>query len=139
MIFAIALVLGIINVVYGIAELIAWTGRELSLGIPLSGDPFVGIALLTVGAIYITGFKKYTERNSRAVAYPYAGSLLGTGLGIVGAFMMLSDALNAYVIEGTSWNPVESVTTYFVLGLLSAAFYMFIKNPRHGASPGGGA
>ncbi|WP_461862792.1 hypothetical protein [Thermococcus sp.] len=124
-------VLGFLYLIYGIVETLSWFGRDVSLGVSPTGDIFVGFALLTISAVYLTGLKRAAEKDGRAVAYIYTGAILGMALGALALLVMGADAIEAYLLHSEDfigWSPLDDVTSYLVLGVLSLAAYLPVKD-----------
>ncbi|KUH34770.1 hypothetical protein APY94_00930 [Thermococcus celericrescens] len=131
----ISAIFGLLYLIYGVIESLSWLGREISLGVPPTGDIFVGLALLTISAVYLTGLKRITENDGRAVAYVYVGALLGMALGVLALFVMGADAIEAYLLHSedfAGWRPINDVTSYLILGALSVGAYFTVRDVHHG-------
>jgi len=124
-------IFGILYFLYGVIESASWFGREITLGVSPTGDIFVGFVLLTVSAVYLTGLKRAVENDGRAVAYVYVGALLGMGLAVLALLVMGADAIEAYLLHSedfAGWSPLDDMTSYLVLGILSVGAYFTVKD-----------
>ncbi len=125
------LIFGFLYLIYGIIESLSYFGRETTVIVSPTGDLFVGFVLLTISVIYLTGFKKALENDFKATSYLYAGSILSIGLAILSLLVIGADAIEAYLLKSEDfigWSPLDDVTSYLVLGLLSIFAYLSVKD-----------
>ena len=125
------LVFGVLYIISGIIELISFAGVNLIGDNLITGDLFGSFALLTIGAIYMIGFKKSLNKELGAVSYLYTASLLALGIGVVCIMTICSHAVGLYagVEDYIEWSILEDISIYLILGTLSImAYYLFIKN-----------
>jgi hypothetical protein len=122
---------GLLYLIGGTIEVLAYFGKEVNvLGVP-TGDLFAAFALFTIGAVYLTGLKRAAEGDLRSVSYLYVGALLSIGLGALAVLVMGADAIEAYLLHNedfAKWTPLDDVTTYLVLGVLSIIAYLPVKD-----------
>ncbi|NJE00263.1 hypothetical protein E3E26_10830 [Thermococcus sp. LS1] len=124
-------IFGVLYLIGGVIEALAYFGKEIkAIGVP-TGDLFVAFALFTISAVYLTGLKRAIENDPRSVSYLYVGALLGIGFAVLAVLVMGADAIEAYLLHSedfVGWSPMDDVTTYFVLGLLSLVAYSPVKD-----------
>lgn len=128
---AIGIIFGLLYLIYGILEIISWLGKDIILLVPPTGNLFAGFALLTISAVYFTGLKRVLENDSRSAAYIYVGALLGMALGGLALLIMGADATEAYLLHSedfAGWSPLDDVTSYLLLGVLSIVPYLQVKD-----------
>lgn len=122
---------GFLYLIYGSIEVLSYFGRGTTLGVPPTGDPFAGFVLLTISAVYFTGLKRAIEGDIRGVSYLYVGALLGMALGGLALLIMGADAIEAYLLHSedfAGWSPLDDVTSYLLLGVLSIVPYLQVKD-----------
>ncbi|BAD84902.1 hypothetical membrane protein, conserved [Thermococcus kodakarensis KOD1] len=124
-------IFGLLYLIGGIIEVLAYFGKEIKvIGVP-TGDLFAAFALFTISAVYLTGLKRAVEGDLRSVSYLYVGALLSIGLALIAVLVMGSDAIEAYLLHNedfAGWSPLDDVTTYLVLGVLSVIAYLPVKD-----------
>jgi len=163
-------VLGLLYIVYGIVQLYNgaanwWLGREelLQLGIRAFGtyipnafpDPFSGLALVTVGLLFLDSLYHYTRGNMKYVGYLFAAWLLSIVMLTLNVVEIVAIILDAYypllygVEPNYEWSLASDpwgVAPHLVLGLLSLPLYFDLRSfirelmPRYaklGGSPQG--
>ncbi|NJE10573.1 hypothetical protein [Thermococcus sp. MAR1] len=127
-------IFGLLYLIYGVIESLSWLGWKIKLGVSPTGDLFAGLALITISAVYLVGLKRALENDGRAVAYIYVGALLGMALGGLALLTMGADAIETYIIHSedfAGWDPLDDVTSYLILGVLSIFSYLPVKDvPR---------
>ena len=122
---------GFLYFIYGTTEALSFFGREITLVVPPTGDLFVGFVLLTISAVYFTGLKKSLEGSIRGTSYLYVGALLGMGFAVLALLVMGADAIEACLLHSEDfigWSPLDDITSYLILGLLSIIAYLPVKD-----------
>jgi len=163
-------VLGLLYIVYGIVQLYNgaanwWLGREelLQLGIRAFGtyipnafpDPFSGLALVTVGLLFLDSLYHYARGNMKYVGYLFTAWLLSMVMLTLNVVEIVAIILDAYypllygVEPNYEWSLASDpwgVAPHLVLGLLSLPLYFDLRSfirelmPRYtklGGSPQG--
>ncbi|AEH07464.1 hypothetical protein [Methanothermococcus okinawensis] len=119
------LIFGCGYIICGIMELLSFAGINLSD--VFTGDLFGSIALLTIGSVYLVGFKKSIHDSIRGVSYGYTASLMGVGIAIIYILTIVSNALGYYVGMDDYADWCE-ISIYLILGIITVIPFYMAKN-----------
>jgi len=107
-------VLALITLILGIAEIACGFGLELSLPMPyIPSDIFGGFALLVISATFSKGALSEEPR-----AHLYIGSILLAIFGLLYILVFLANGLDS-VILGEEWQPLGDIRPEMFILLLS--------------------
>ncbi len=143
--------LGLLYIVYGIVQLYNgvanwWLGGEelLQLGVEALGtsipnafpDPFSGLALATVGLLFLASLYYCARGSAKYVGYLFAAWLLSTAMLALNVVEIVASILDAYypLLYGGEpnyeWSLASDpwgVAPHLVLGLLSLPLYLNLR------------
>jgi len=96
-----ALVLGALYVSVGVLEILSWIGIRLSgTESVIPEDLFGGLALLVIGAVYLSGVKTLLTKGEEGLSFLFVGAILSATFGVVFLLIMGAHWLNYWLGVG---------------------------------------
>ncbi len=118
----VASLFGFVFLVLSIVEILSSLGMNFEPYVYTMNDPLAGYTLLIISLLYLTGGVKYSGDDREGLSYIFVASLLATILAGVEIAIMVSDAVEAYLLfseDYAGWSILNDLYPHLIFGLLA--------------------
>jgi len=115
-----SLIIGIIYITFGVIEMASFL---LTLDVMfIARDIMGGFVLVTIGLIFLEGYKKLDAKDPKTLGFPLVGSILAIAFAALFFLILIAEAIEAYVImneDYAGWTVIEAIRPELYLALLT--------------------
>ncbi len=127
------LIVGTIYILFGVIQIIVSLGFGFGFtdAIYIPHDIIGGFILILIGTVFLFGVHELRAGTNEGVAYVYVGILLALIFMIIYILIMISNALEAYVLlneDFEHWMPSDDLKPGIYLGLFSLIGLILWRN-----------